>query len=71
MKYKVGDYVRMGVDRFLYYKIIKINPISKKYVLRRCIKNGKRFIVPQAFLERSTSTFKKVSEAEVILFEKP
>ena len=63
MKFRVGDYVRVGVTIFLYFRIIEVN--GDNYYLKRCVPGGKVLFATSGLL-RST-TFVKVNKTEVLL----
>jgi hypothetical protein len=64
MKYEVGDYLRLGVDTYIYFKVIEVK--EDRYVLKRCISDGKTIVALFVTIDR-LSTICKVSKTEVLL----
>jgi len=64
-KYKVGDYLRLGIDKYYYYKVIEVT--DKYYVLEHNYGNGE-FRSKVEIIENPYFTFKKLSKAEVLLY---
>lgn len=67
MKYKVGDYLRLGVIHFNYYRIIGIE--AGKYRLLRS-GDDSSFLSIRDVVEGNSFSFKQVTKVEYLLFAK-
>jgi hypothetical protein len=67
MKYKVGDYIRLGISIHVYYRIEDIK--RGRYVFRH-LPDGKILRATTSFVDSKGITFVRVSRTEALLFSK-